>query len=477
MDLNKIAFVDIETTGCSPNYDRIIEIGILRVENNKLVEKYQTLVNPEVHLSSFITNLTGIKTEDLENAPLFENIKEDVQNILEGCVFIAHNVRFDYGFIKQELKRFGYLYSSKMLCTARLSRTLYPQHLHHSLDSLILRHKFTCKRRHRAFDDAKILWDFYQTLHHQFNAEILTKAINKVMKKPSIPIHLTEEDLDTLPESPGVYIFYGENKMPLYIGKSKNIRDRVNSHFLQDHASLREMNISKEVHRIETKTTSGELGALLMESALIKTMQPLYNRRLRIRKKMIIIKKKVNRHGYNEINQETVSQIQIKDLDNILGIFKSKKQIKEYLLEVAKEHKLCHKLLGLEKTKKSCFPYKLGECLGACLQKEKPLIYNLRFITAFTKKKLRKWPFSGPILIKEKNDENQEEYFLMDKWCLLGNISNIDSVEKPVLNNEYIFDYDIYKILSGYLRNPNSLKKINILNKSELKKLYSRSII
>lgn len=157
----KIAFVDIETTGTSLRSDRIIEIGVLRVENNQVIDTYRSLVNPETYVPAEIEGLTGIRQEDLENAPTFPTIKKDLLNILGDCIFAAHNVRFDYGFVRSELKREGVAYRAKNLCTVKLSRSLFPRFKRHSLDAVMERCGISCENRHRAFDDAQVIWEFY----------------------------------------------------------------------------------------------------------------------------------------------------------------------------------------------------------------------------------------------------------------------------------------------------------------------------
>ncbi len=266
---SKLVFVDIETTGSRVTYDRIIEIGILRMEYGELVDTYQTLLNPELYLSPFIENLTGISKNELEQAPTFNDVKDVILEKLSDCIFVAHNVKFDYGFLRNEFQRHNLLYSSKYFCTAKLSRLLFPHHRRHNLDAIIERFGFTCTNRHRAFDDARVLWDFYQTIQKEYNADTLSKTFSILLKKPSLPAGISEDDINNLPDSPGVYIFYDAQNTPLYVGKSINIKERVLSHFTSDHTSTKEMSLCSQVERIETLTTSCELGALLNESYLI----------------------------------------------------------------------------------------------------------------------------------------------------------------------------------------------------------------
>jgi DNA polymerase III subunit epsilon len=465
----KIVFVDIETTGGRVNYDRIIEIGMLRVEDNKLVDTYHTLINPQTYLSPFIENLTGIGKDALTTAPTFFEVKDRILEMLEDCVFVAHNVRFDYGFLRNELKRNGSEYHSKHFCTVRLSRLLFPQFTRHNLDCIIERFNIPCESRHRAFDDAKVLWEFYQKVQIQFEESTFIQAVTTALKKPSVPTSVPVEDLEALPECPGVYIFYGENRTPLYIGKSINIRDRVHSHFMADHTTSRQMEMCQEIRNIETIPTSGELGALIKEAYLVKTMQPLYNRKLRYSRKMTILRKTLTREGYFTVTIEEIPQISPTDIDSIMGVFRSRKQVKDYLVNLVKEHNLCEKVLGIYKGAGVCFANHLGWCKGACSKKESPIRYNMRFTLAFSKNKLKPWPFNGPIRIAEENPlDGSRESIVVDKWCYLGSMKENEAGALDNLTNDYIFDLDTYKIIASYLRTSKKSEHIHELKSSDL---------
>ncbi|MDO8497925.1 MAG: exonuclease domain-containing protein [bacterium] len=278
---DKLAFIDIETTGSSMLHDRIIEIGIIRVEDDQVSEVFETLINPQTYVSPFITELTGITSQEVEQAPPFEEIEAKVHNLLKDCTFVAHNVRFDYGFVKNEFKRLGRNFSSELMCTVRLSRKLFPHHTRHNLDAIIKRHDIQCENRHRALGDAKVIWEFYQKIRRKFNSKTLDKAFDWVMRKPSLPFLLNPEVLENIPESCGVYIFYGENDLPLYVGKSVNMKERVLTRLTNDHHSAKESSISAQLRRIEWIQTIGELGAHILESSKIKDLQPVYNRKIR----------------------------------------------------------------------------------------------------------------------------------------------------------------------------------------------------
>jgi len=456
-----LCFIDVETSGLSAGYNRIIEIGVLKVEDGVLVKEFKTLLNPDGYLDPFIENMTGISSSELENAPRFYDIKDELLEILTGSIFVAHNVRFDYSFIRNEFKRIGIKFTSQHFDTVKLARLLYPNQKKYGLDSIIENFGIPCANRHRAFDDAKVLWDFYIYSQQSIKPELFEQAVGIVLKQPSLPSSISKDVADNLPETPGVYIFYGDNESILYIGKSINLRDRILSHFTNDHLSTTDMKISQQIKSIECIETAGELGALLLESTLIKKHQPFFNRMLRASRKIPILLKTVNTNGFNTVDVMELSEIDTKQLDKVLGVFRNKKQADEYQYEVAKEHKLCPKILGLEKGKGACFYARLGQCLGACTNLESPLKYNLRFDEGFYRRKIRPWRFDSPILIKEIGEK--QESHVIDKWCYLGSLkSESDSIED--LKREYRFDYDTYKILNRFIMDPKNQKKIKVLN-------------
>lgn len=453
-----LSFVDVETTGTSANFGRIIEIGVIRVVDHQVVNEFSTLINPQTHVDPFILSMTGIDPKDLEDAPSFYSVADKIKEILQGSIFVAHNVMFDYSFLKKEFERLEESFSSKYCCTVKLSRKLYPRFKHHNLDALIKRFNLECQNRHRALDDARVIWDFYKLSLDTLGPEKLAAAVDLVMKRPSLPVGISENIVDSLPEGSGVYIFYNAQNAPLYIGKSKNIRTRVLSHFASSKEITTDMKIAQDISRIETMETAGELGALLLEATLVKKMQPLYNRQLRYAFKLLALKRTTTKDNYQTVTLCNLQDVPVEELNQVLGIFKSQKELKGFLQSIAKEFGLCLKLLGAEKTIKNCFNYHLGLCKGACSGKEMAAKYNLRFEEAFYKTKIKDWPFKGPIALKEKS--HKEELFVIDKWCVLGSIKNEgESIED--ISRDYLFDTDTYKILNRYL---NSSRDFEILN-------------
>ncbi|MBP7832756.1 MAG: GIY-YIG nuclease family protein [Candidatus Levybacteria bacterium] len=450
-------FVDIETTGGNPLRNRIIEIGIIRVENFKVVAEYKSLINPHSSLDPFIQNLTGISASDLERAPSFSSIKKDILELLVDSVFVAHNVRFDYGFVRSEFKREDISFSLKQLCTVKLARYLFPGFSHYNLDSIISNFEIPCESRHRAFDDAKVLWEFMQVARDRLGEEQVARGILHGLKRPTLPVQISVDTIDNLSESPGVYVFKNKEGAVLYVGKSINIRDRVLSHFSNDFASSTDMMLSQEAADIESIETSGELGALLLESSLIKSMQPIYNRMLRYARKLLIMKRNTSKSEYLGVTLQEVERIELEDLDQVIGVFRSRKEALDYLYKLSAESFLCPKLLGIEKSTKSCFAFQLGKCKGACVQKELPIVYNLRFEQAFYKKKIRPWKFNGPVIVKDG-----DEGFVVDKWCILGKVDHNKSLSD--LSWQYTFDLDSYKILQRFLSKEENLRFVTTIS-------------
>ena len=275
-----LAFVDIETTGGSTQCASITEVAVLQVDDGG-VREWSSLVRPESRIPEHIQRLTGITNEMVASAPSFEQIASALFDQLDGRIFVAHNARFDHGHLKAAYRRMGVTLRPRVLCTVKLSRRLFPYERRHSLDHLIARHGLKVDARHRALSDARALWQFWQQVHERLPAGQVAEAITALLGRPTLPPYLDTAGLNTLPDAPGVYLFYGENDVPLYVGKSITLRTRVMSHFSADHASEREFRLSQQVRRVAHIQTDGELGALLEEARLIKDLQPTHNRQLR----------------------------------------------------------------------------------------------------------------------------------------------------------------------------------------------------
>ena len=447
-------FVDIETTGGNTNRDRITEIAIISMREGEIVSEWSTLVNPLAYIPDYIQNLTGISDDMVRDLPPFEEINNEVYERLSDSVFVAHNARFDYGFLKNEFKRCSKIFRAPVLCTVKLSRNLFPEYKRHNLDNIMDRYDLQCSARHRALGDARVLFDFMQHLYASLEPEQVDEVIKKLLKRPSLPAGINEDDIDELPESPGVYMFYDKRGAPLYIGKSVNIRDRVLSHFSNDHLSAKEMKISQNLAAIEHIETVGELGALLQEAKLIKKRLPIYNHRLRRYDSLSTIQ-------WDASNEDSIPKIIDADtleptsISNHYGLFKTNKKAKDTLRKLAKEHQLCEKLIGMEKGKGACFAYQLKNCKGACVGEESLLQHQIRMMQALQPLKNKTWPFDGRIGIREVSlNRHYTDIHIFENWCYLGIAHDEEQLNQLSLfeKEELMFDLDIYKILVKYFR-------------------------
>lgn len=461
-------FLDLETTGTNARSDRVIEVGALRVEEGKVVLTYTTLVNPLIYIPPEIRVITGITQKEIDRAPTFDEIKPILKELLVDSVLVAHNARFDYGFLRHEFLRFGDKFKAKILCTLKLSRSLYPDLERHNLDALITKFNLVCEKRHRAFDDASVLWQFYQKSKGLLGNKFFDEKLKNILGEGSLPSNLEKTHLEDLPEGPGVYIFYGKDGTILYIGKSVNIKERVKSHFVNDYHTSRDLKISREVARIEAIETAGELGALIREAHLIKKHQPVFNRKLRRASTVTAAVKKV-KEGLFEVEIKSLRLEGLTQPENIMCIFKSKKNARKALYEICRNHGLCPKTLGLEKGKGACFNYHLGRCLGACCDKSVAARHNVKFIEIFSKTRIRKWPFKGPIAIIEESLDTIEKHFV-DKWVYFGSVKEMGGHEN-VLRGHEVFDWDIYKIIAKIIT--KKAYKINDIDKAKFSPLFS----
>ena len=447
MSFPSLAFVDLETTGAAATADRITEIGIVEVDESG-VREWSCLVNPGAPISPFIERLTGISNAMVAGAPAFAEVADEVRARLAGRLFIAHNARFDYGFLKNEFKRAGEEFRATVLCTVRLSRKLFPQHARHNLDSLIARHGLAVSSRHRALGDAQLIHQFWNRVRAEVAPELLAEAVKVLTARPSLPAGLDPAAVDDLPEGAGVYLFYGENDLPLYVGKSKELKKRVLSHFAADHAAAREMNLAQQVRRIECIETGGEIGALLKEAALIKQLQPIHNRTLRRNEEQCFWQLVEGRPGEWRPVLMLAGDLELRRQERLHGPFKTAREAKRTLTELAKEHGLCHSLLGLEKLKagKPCFAHQLQQCRGACVGKEPVSFHSARLMAALGRHRLAAWPFAGPAWIREG-----DEVHLIDHWRHLGTAHCEADLHDLLDTPAPAFDRDSYRILVNAL--------------------------
>ncbi len=445
------AFVDVETTGGMAGDDRITEIAIITVDDG-VVETWSSLVDPDCDIPPSIQSLTGITNNMARAAPTFRSIADEVAAKLHGRLFVAHNARFDYGFVRKELKRAGIDYSTRPLCTVRLSRALFPSYRGFSLDNLIKRFELTVAQRHRALPDAQALVDLMAIYAKLFDAEQFDSTIRTLTKQATLPPNLTGIDIDDIPQGPGVYRFYGHNDLPLYIGKSVNLRKRILSHFTISAKQGSSQRVGLEARRIEFDSTAGDLSASILELQQIQALQPLHNK-----------KGRKGAGGYMLRLSHQLPLIEIMPSDEVIslrdhdwyGPFFSTTAARTLLVRMAKEHRLCLIMMGLEKRRPPCFGHQLGACDGACLDPSKGEKMLLRLAMALAKYRLPTWPYRGMLVITEKDaTQSREAAHVFHDWCHLGSAINEEEIAQLAgANTRHRFRADMYYLLRKSIAN------------------------
>lgn len=271
----EFAIVDIETTGSQLGPDRITEIGVVITDGVKELDRYETLVNPQARIPKFITHLTGITEEMVEDAPVFDDVAEKLHELLDSRVFVAHNVNFDYKIVKGHLERCGYSIPTKRLCTVRLSRKIIPGYPSYSLGKLSASLGFTHLNAHRAMGDAEVTTELFHLLFDKNNGEI-EHALKGNSKEATLPANLSKETYEKLPSEPGVYYFHDAKGKIIYIGKAKNLKKRVTSHFTGRN-NIGKRGFLESIFDVTYELTGNEVIASLLEDAEIKHYWPEFN--------------------------------------------------------------------------------------------------------------------------------------------------------------------------------------------------------
>ena len=443
-----LIFCDLETTGANFANDRIIEIGLIEVDENG-VREWSSLVNPDCAISAFITGLTGIDTAMVSSAPSFAQLAPLIADKLRGRLFIAHNARFDHGFLKREFKRLGIEFRGPSLCTVKLSRKLFPQFFRHNLDTLVERYGVKVAERHRALADARVLWDLWQRWHELLPPETLHQTVAALVGRPELPPQLDSTLIDDLPEAAGAYALYGERGELLQAKRSTNIRQQVLALFTVER---RDTALARNTWRIEWRETAGELGARLHESEFSSTQRKPND---------ALCSWQLTQYAEGDFRPHLV---RAQDLDfgvsnDLFGLYTNRRDAIHALRKIADAHRLCYRQLGLGESAKgdSCIAYKQKTCRGTCVGKEALSVHSARLMSALAKFKLTAWPYQGPVGLLESDEFGMRtDFHLVDRWRYLGTVHNEQSLFERQESGEngasIAFDPDNYRIFKKFLQ-------------------------
>ncbi|MEJ6792465.1 MAG: exonuclease domain-containing protein [Lacinutrix sp.] len=447
------AILDIETTGGKYNEEGITEIAIYKFNGHEVVDQFISLVNPERDIQPFVVNLTGINSNMLKNAPKFYEIAKRIVEITQGCTLVAHNAKFDNRILTTEFKRLGFDFDSETLCTVELAKTLIPDLPSYSLGKLVRSLGIPVKDRHRASGDALATVKLFKLL---LSKDVEKTIIQKFLRKePKLQLEpKLIEIIATMPSITGVYYIYNKEGRIIYIGKSKNIKKRINQHFTGTDRKSKKIQI--QVATVTYDATGSELIALLKESHEIKQNKPIFNRALRKTLFSHALYSSIDTNGYTNLT------IDIADgRKKYITTFSNRQSAKDFLHRAVETHSLCLKLSGLEKTLNSCFKYELKECEGACVNEENTILYNNRvndFIEKYSYKN------QNMIVIDRGREVGENSAILIENGVFAGygfydlnhQLNNIDilkSIIIPMENNRHT-----QHIIQSYLRRNKRLK-------------------
>ena len=455
-----LVLIDVETTGANPVTDRITEIAVLRIERGEVVARWETLVNPQCPIPPLIQRLVGITDDMVASAPLFALVAAKVRQMLTGAAFVAHNARFDYGFIRNEFARIGEQFDAPVLCTVKLSRALYPEHHRHGLDALIERHGFTCKARHRAMGDTEVLWQFARLVSAAFPREVLARACERAMKAPTRPAGLPEGALEGLPDAPGVYFLYGEGGLPLFIGHGASLRARVLEQLAASGRKGKDAELAAKVRRVTWQESAGELAAQLLETQLVAAQRPLHNRMLSPAEEVFGLCLVAGRKRAPVVERVRIGGTDPASWEDVHGSFRTRKEADNLLRELARAYQLCPRRLGIEAgTNGACSAYAARRCAGVCAGRESIAAHDARLMGALGAVTIRAWPWPGAAVVVERSAHAELSAFhLLDRWCHLGSADSREGLEALLANAPArSFDLDIYRILTRWLAVPEHL--------------------
>ncbi len=416
--------VDIETTGNGIKGNKITEISIFKYDGHEIIDEYTSLVNPECEIPYFITGLTGIDNQLVQDAPTIQEIAPKIIEITKDCIFVAHSVNFDYNVIKNEFKNIAFDFVRKKLCTVRLSRKLLPGYNSYSLGKLCSALEIPLTDRHRARGDAHATVLLFRKLLRAKGAEKVFKSfLNARSQEATLPPALSREVYEKLPEVPGIYYFKNTKGVIIYIGKAINIKKRVLSHFYNK--SNKEIAMCQETADIDFELSGSELVALLMESDAIKHHYPSYNSAQKRTIQQYAIFAYEDRNGILHLAQN-----KLKAVPHPLMIYYTNTECRTAITELCETYDLCPKYCHLQENVSHCSHYSIKTCEGICKGEEAIETYNEKVRLAIAAIKGQNQNF----VVQEKGRTPDEQAFI---WIENGRYAGYGFVQKEETIHSY----------------------------------------
>ncbi len=444
------AIVDIETTGGHASANGITEIAILIHNGKEVTEQFRTLINPGIPIPIYIQSLTGINDDMVRSAPRFNELAKQIYDLLHDKIFVAHNVNFDFSFLHYHLATAGFHLQSRKLCTVRLSRKIIPGLASYSLGRLCKEVGIEVLERHRAMGDAEATSKLFSMLLEKDYEGHIIKTLNPRSKEQSLPPHLPKEDMDKLPTVSGIYYFHNSKSKVIYVGKAKNIKKRVTSHFANNKPGKQKQEFLRDIHHISFQECGTELMAFILEAIEIKRLWPAYNRSLKRFEHAFGLYSFDDQNGYLRLAVDKKNKFS-KPFYTFNKILDGHTLIKNLITEF----NLCPKLCFVQRNNDPCISINEQICKKACEQMESPASYNERVINALSKLKSALPSF---MVIDEGRSLTEKSCILMEEGRFYGmgyvstdlkdeDIADLKKYLTPYASNDYIrnmvFNYSI----------------------------------
>lgn len=447
------AILDIETTGGQFNEEGITEIAIYKFDGHEIVDQFISLVNPEIPIQPFVVKLTGINNAMLRSAPKFFEVAKRIIEMTNDCVLVAHNAEFDYRILRTEFRRLGYDFNQKTLCTVELSKKLLPEQTSHSLGKLVRALGIPMADRHRASGDAMATVKLFKMLLDKDLEKVIVKELIKSEIQKGIAPKLLDI-VESLPSKTGIYYIHNEEGKLIFIGKSKNIKKRVNQHFTGITRSAKK--IQNEVFTVTYEETGSELIALLKEIEEIKINRPIYNRMSR--------KSSFGWAIYSEKDTDGYLNLKLQKADGRkkeITAYATAQEGKNALFRITSHYQLCQKLTGLYETKTHCFQHTISECDGACMGKISPAEYNARVQSFIDKNGIDN---KSMVLVDKGRTINERSAVLIENGVYKGyafydlnyQINNIEILKNIIVPMQH--NRDTRNSIQSHIRKSKTLK-------------------
>ena len=428
------AIVDIETTGGHASSNGITEISIYLHDGDTIVGHYQTLINPDQYIPAYITGLTGITNEMVMKAPQFREVAERIFTLLQDNVFVAHNVNFDYSFVKNELSKCGYELDTKKLCTVRLSRKVFPGLPSYSLGNICGNLGIQIKDRHRADGDARATVTLLEKLIENDGSDSIKKFLKKTSKEQSLPPNVPREHYERLPDLPGIYYFHDQRGKVVYVGKAKKIKKRVSSHFSNNSTAKQKQDFLRSIHAITYEVCGNELVALLLESHEIKRLWPQFNRAQKHYEPRFGIIQYSDQRGITRLAMQ-----KMRKNSSATAYFETLTECHNKLKEITEEYELCQRLTGVATNPESCED---DNC--ACRKGDKKIIaaYNKRAVPAVEALSTRE----SFVILEEGRTSHESAYVVVENGQFTGmGYMPLEQLQSKKLTLEDFRDVSLYR--------------------------------